>query len=75
MTSTFIRPSTHTTLISGQLRVKTVWENLKGGLGSILQHANNVARLDELDRHEGARFERLIDSLDRAERIRGNSKT
>jgi hypothetical protein len=75
MTSTFIRPSTHATSVSGQSRVKTVWENLKGELWSILKRTNNAARLDELDRYEGARFERLIESLDRAERIRRNSKT
>ena len=75
MTSTFIRPSTHATFVSGQSRVKTVWENLKGGLGSILQHANNVARLDDLDGYEAARYERSIDSLNRAEKIRRNSKT
>ena len=74
MTSTIIRPAMHATAISGQLRIKAFWENLKSMIVSILERADHVAPVDELDKYEGERFERLIDSLRRAERIRRNAK-
>jgi plasmid maintenance system killer protein len=53
-------------------RTKRIGASLTSAFARALESICSAPEMTELDRYERERFERLIDSLDRAKRIRRN---
>jgi plasmid maintenance system killer protein len=72
MSSTFLQSISDHKSILDLSRTKRVWAGLSSALARTLEAICSAPEMAELDRYERERFERLIESLDRARRIRRN---
>lgn len=53
-------------------KTKRIWARLTSAFARALESICSAPEMTEFDRYERERFERLINSLDRAKRIRRN---